>query len=185
MSATMKLLFVAPLFCGMLSIATPSFGDPPATNPPNKVGKLTAAPAKPTKGSPTKPSTKSPPLKTTPIKANWPSIYQSKTGVGQTKTPTPTVKTGTAATSTKTTAKTPPKTTTPSTKAPGGKPSTTALPTTTVTPNAKTTAATHKPQALQGYVKHHHHKPKHELESLLKKEFDSPIHGVETDNKDF
>jgi len=40
-----------------------------------------------------------------------------------------------------------------------------------------------KTVALQGYVNHRKHK--HPFGSLLKEEFDSPIHPVTTDNKDF
>jgi hypothetical protein len=59
------------------------------------------------------------------------------------------------------------------------------VPAAATVPSAKAAQGSQKSIALQGYVKHHHHKPKHELGSLLKKEFDSPIHAVETDNKDF
>jgi hypothetical protein len=45
----------------------------------------------------------------------------------------------------------------------------------------KTASGAQNPLVLQGHIKHH----KHPLRSLLKEEFDSPIHPITTDNKDF
>jgi hypothetical protein len=88
-----------------------------------------------------------------------------------------------------------PATTAPSQIA-GGKKITTVIPVknvsspaknnaTTVNPNTQQTTnragSPQKPLVLQGQIKHH----KHPFKSLLKEEFDSPIHPITTDNKDF
>jgi hypothetical protein len=171
----MRLPFIAALLSCLVNIAAPSFGDPTSANPPQKANKqLTAAPIKPSPSSSTKPN---------------PAATKTPAKVGTA------VKTGAAgksssATSAKITSKAPAKTgittaRTPGTSSATNKATSAPVPAAAAAPSAKAAQGSQKSLALQGYVKHHHHKPKHELGSLLKKEFDSPIHAVETDNKDF
>jgi hypothetical protein len=190
----MKLASVGVFLCCVIGITAAShisLADPVGPSTPRKAIQPSSAPSPTAKVPPTTTATTRLPAKgvSTPIKTG--SVSQLKSPASKAKTGA--AKTGTV-TSTKPLAKPAVKTTNKagpgaamaSTSKPStGKSTSSAVSSAAASPAAQGTPTTQKPLALQGYVKHHHHHPKHGLGSLLKKEFDSPIHAVETDNKDF